>query len=1016
MFSGGYMKRRLLSLAIASFSTGLLSHNVLAEEALIYVRGADVNELELRIQDELFFFDKSGIAVVNLPAGSYSGSLALGGEPLGSISISIPANKDTEIKVEVAPDAQLSVTSSSFDNQENIALGSIVGRVFASGGTEPLVGAKVRLEDTEYDSLTDDTGAYILEVPRGVYNVVVSQPGFTERTIDEVRVLSDVAMEVSMSLPESASDGAYEEVLILGVWTPPEESALAIERDSTSVVSAISSEDFKKFGDSSASDALKRVTGVSVVGGQFAVVRGLAGRYISTTLNDGYLPSPDTSRRDVPLDLFPSSVLGSIAISKSFTADLPADSTGGHVGMTLKEVPKDFVSKVSVKLGHNSATTGEDVYTYKGGSKDWLGVDDGTRELPTEVDQRTNYGQDPLPSVCVDGVNIPGCAPQEELAELGKSFNNDLQTYTNTAPVNHGISYALGNNFGDFGVYASVDYQNAWKSRADASYIEQIFNATGQEDSRVLDYSRSQQAVDLTGYLALEYQNDAGLTLKSKSVVLRKTTDTTTIENNNDLTEGRETLNTTLEWVERQMVYQQLAGEHILGANEAHKINWSLAYAVIDRDEPDRRSYAYLGESFSPSSSSRSYARLDEDITNINLNYSFDTRGPFGAATVYKLGIAAFDKSRESIKSRFNYNQRSELDLMQPVNDVLSDENFDAGLIRLGYQTLSNDRYLADEKLAAFYGSGEWDFNSDWVINLGFRSEDFKQEINYPNSAGSTSAVAREYSNLLPSLNITWRQSDDWQLRMAIGQTVSRPGLVEINASSQVDPDTNQQIIGNPNLVQSEIVNIDLKTEYYFSEEEKVTVGAFYKDIVDPIEKSIAQATDVFDGYTFRNSNSAMVSGIELEILKNIYTFGDWQNSIGANFSWIESEVNLDQESQQFEGRSSRKLQGQSEYLANIQWTIESLSSGQRLTLLVNYFGDRIDVVNNVANGDRIEKSRVGLDAVYSYDFENGISVEGKIKNILDEKIIYSAAGSVVSSEESYSAGRGISVGVSYEF
>ena len=93
------------------------------------------------------------------------------------------------------------------------------------------------------------------------------------------------------------------------VGTYVADSATSQERDASAVLDSIGAEQMSQMGDSSAASALKRVAGVSVVGGQFAVVRGLQGRYISSTLNGGLMPSTDPMRRDVPLDLFPAAVL-----------------------------------------------------------------------------------------------------------------------------------------------------------------------------------------------------------------------------------------------------------------------------------------------------------------------------------------------------------------------------------------------------------------------------------------------------------------------------------------------------------------------------------------------------------------------------------------------------------------------------------------------------------------------------------------------------------------------------------
>lgn len=1009
------MKKKLLSLCIASISATFGFNYAVAEEAVIYVDGTDSSELSAIIDNQLHFFDDNGVAVLDLPAGEYTAILKNDDALLGEVTFKVSELKQSEVKV-IKSLSGLKVTQEQFSPDDDTQEGLVIGRVFMSGGESPLAGAKIRIEGINREVITDASGAYSLSVPRGNHTVFISHPEYAERKIENVRIVSGVATEASLSLAK-VSAGIMEEVLILGVRGPADESSLAIERDASSVVSAITAEDFKKFGDSKASDALKRVSGVSVVGGQFAVVRGLAGRYISTTLDGGYLPSTDTTRRDVTLDLFPSTVLGGIAISKSFTAELPADSTGGHVGMTLKGVPTEFVSSISAKIEHNSSVTGKDFLTYSGGDNDSIGVDDGTRDMPSLLDEVTNYGQNPLPPACPESFLTPGCVAKEELASLGKSLPNNLEVYTKKAPINRELSYAYGDTFGDFGIYTAFDYKNKWNNQVDAQYKAQNFSNTGLEDARITDYNRSVQSVDVTGYLALAYDNGSDFTLKSKTTLLRKTTDTTTFRNDQNITEGRESQTATLEWIERQMFSQSILGENLLGDSDQHVINWLVSYAKVDRDEPDRRTYSYLGEDFSAPSTSRSYARLDENVSNVYVNYKFETEGFWGTLATYKAGASSFDKSRESLRAKFNYNESSGLDTSLPVNKILSPDNFDTGFISLGFQTSPNDLYLADEKSYSFYGSGEWNFDDIWIASLGLRSESFQQILRFPESEDpETLEVDREETNILPALNVTWKMRDKWQWRLALSQTISRPGIVEINSSTQFDPDTDQIIVGNPNLEQSDIINFDLKTEYYFSDVEKLTFGLFFKDIDNPIEKSIVQGQNVFDAYTFRNSLSASLFGFELEFEKNIFTIGDWESSIFSNLSWIDSEVTLDRLGRQLEAREKRALQGQSEYLFNLRWSFEDIAAGHNIALLLNYFDDRIDVVDKKSTGDRIEKGRIKFDATYSYSFDYGLIIDAKIKNITNEDVVFSSEGASSISSDSYSVGREISLGISYSF
>ena len=104
---------------------------------------------------------------------------------------------------------------------------------------------------------------------------------------------------------------------------------------------------------------------------------------------------------------------------------------------------------------------------------------------------------------------------------------------------------------------------------------------------------------------------------------------------------------------------------------------------------------------------------------------------------------------------------------------------------------------------------------------VGARIENFSQFINYPNSPGSEGLL--EADGVYPALNVSWRSSEALQFRFGYSQTVSYPGLIERSASQSYDPTTDDPIFGSPNLVVSDIDNLDFRVEYYFGEENRIS-------------------------------------------------------------------------------------------------------------------------------------------------------------------------------------------------
>ena len=185
-------------------------------------------------------------------------------------------------------------------------------------------------------------------------------------------------------------------------------------------------------------EAMSHVTGASVVEGKYVYIRGLGDRYSSVQLNGSSLPNADPDKRSVPMDLFPTSLLDNIVTTKSFTPDKPGNFTGGAVNIGTKAFPDNFTLSVSASTKFNTQSTFNDQFlTYDGGGLDWIGVDDGTREIPAALS-----GDAKIPDV--------GAAYNDEekalqLDEYSKSFSSVMAPTTAPAPLNQSYSVALGN-------------------------------------------------------------------------------------------------------------------------------------------------------------------------------------------------------------------------------------------------------------------------------------------------------------------------------------------------------------------------------------------------------------------------------------------------------------------------------------------------------------------------------------------------------------------------------------------
>src|SRR5690606_41582748 len=114
--------------------------------------------------------------------------------------------------------------------------------------------------------------------------------------------------------------------------------------------------------------------------------------------------------------------------------------------------------------------------------------------------------------------------------------------------------------------------------------------------------------------------------------------------------------------------------------------------------------------------------------------------------------------------------------------------------------------------------------------------------------------------NLYPTVTGTWILEEyGMQLRLGYSETTSRPDFRELSTAPFIHPVTGLEIIGNPDLTVAFIDNYDARWEWYFSSDESVSIGLFYKEFTNPIEAIIQPGID--NRRTFINAQAGEVKG-----------------------------------------------------------------------------------------------------------------------------------------------------------
>ena len=221
------------------------------------------------------------------------------------------------------------------------------------------------------------------------------------------------------------------------------------------------------------------------------------------------------------------------------------------------------------------------------------------------------------------------------------------------------------------------------------------------------------------------------------------------------------------------------------------------------------------------------------------------------------------------------------------INDILTDDvmlNFPLvgteQIIR--DTTVDGDDYFSGQKIDAFYGEVDWFFDNTWRIAAGIRWEDFRQVVAPLKTDGSfdlpdeptpedLQELTRKEEDYFSALAVTYVMNEAVQFRASYGETTVRPDIREIAPATYLDPLTGQPIGGTPGVRSTEIKNYDLRWEWYLDTGENLSVGLFYKDMIDPIESIQSPAQDGPALIRIANAEEGEVYGIEAEFLKDFH-------------------------------------------------------------------------------------------------------------------------------------------------
>ncbi|MCT2559501.1 TonB-dependent receptor [Tsuneonella sp. YG55] len=801
-----------------------------------------------------------------------------------------------------------------------------------------------------------------------------------------------------------------------------------VERASAQVVSVLSTAEIARTGEGNIAGALARVTGLSVVGNGFVYVRGLGDRYSLALLNGSPLPSPEPLKRVVPLDLFPTGVVASSLVQKSYAANYPGEFGGGVINLTTRTTPDDAFVSIGFGVSGDTETTNNLGFTYCGSGTDWTGYDNGNRDVPPLLQQYFDSKQ----LIGTDNVDTTPIARQL-VGARNAVVQRDYHIQPNfSGSLSAGKTFPLGDL--DFGVIAAAGYSNKWLTKDITQQNASGFDLTSVErDFRTVN---TDQRILVNGLLGLGLEGSNGK-LRWTNLYIHDTVKKASLGIGTKPAQsgaGTDFLRQRTSWFERQLIDSQIVGE--MKMSDTISLEARMSYANTQRNAPSDLFFEYVrtdsgpfgGQFFNRLNNGAlgdgdvTYSYLDEDLFAGGADLTWRAL-PNLAFTV---GGAYSDTLRSSTRRNFlfaapnNFQGNSDvitaLGLQRIDNLVatLTDPAFvaanspGAGGLQLIESDPGTPAFDAELEIKAGYLKGNWALGPV-SVDAGVRYEDAVEsttpQVTFLSVPPSVSPTKLDRSYWLPAATLTFEVQNGLQLRLNASKTIARPQFRELIAQPYYDPDDNRSYRGNSGLVDSQLYNAEARVEYYFAPQQRISLAGFYKRIENPIEAYVRNFGGDFVT-SYANAPEASLYGAEFEAVKYWplsdlgggffaprrvvtianYTFTRSKLSVAAgDTTMIDQQTGL--ATDYFIDGSP--LTGQSDHIVNLQLGLENTDRLSQQTLLLAYASER--VVSRGLNGtppqpDVIEKPGLNLDFVWREGFNLlGKEMEAKFeaRNIL---------------------------------
>lgn len=861
--------------------------------------------------------------------------------------------------------------------------GVVGGQVKDSLNDIYLMGVLVSVDNGQAKTVSDRDGGYSLSLTEGKHTISFSYLGY-EPVNKNITISAGAPTALNIDFGETAVQMA--EVVVTG-QAVGQARALNQQKTAPNLKNVVASDAIGRFPDQNAAEALDRIPGVSIERdqgeGRFVIVRGIDPHLNAASVDGIALASAEAGTRAVLLDVLPMNVMGSLVVTKALTADMPADSIGGHVDIITPSAYDRSERTLQGAIGGNySDLTDELAPSGQLTFGDVLGKNDQFGFLTSISYDKRKFGSDNVEADPWE-LNDDGQWVTEELEYREYDLTRErlgITTNLEFKPSEHHNFFLRGL----YGSYTDHEYRNR-------TIIGDMMMMPDSSSTGVImgeDYEDDEEALYPTTEIQLKDREE-----------------------------------TQMNWM------ISTGGEHKLNTCT---LDYKLAYSYAEQDTPyDKQfmyetgdlNYSYTGaDSDTPGvavtggdindlsiyeldSVEESKQLVEEEAcifaANIKkeLNTSFQSYVKTGFHVSLRnktndLETIVYEDPTDDFSTLEGHTQdgRNEYNDFPLVNTDLGDEFEDVKdqfTSERDIEASEVEDYETDENVYAAYVMGEADFGK-FTLLPGVRVEFTDLEARGNTYDEETEEVgsqkkSNDYTNVLPSLHARYNLSDNLILYGAWTNTISRPQWEETRYGKFTDDDGNVEI-GNPELDPYEAMNWDATLSYYMPNSLGLaSIGFFYKDIDNFIYAQTSEMDD-YELTTYRNGDSGHIYGVELVYQQKLGFLPSPLDgfSLEGNLTLSNSEADILATEQSEKGRTVDFIR-HSDTVGVIALSYEKYNVFLRLS--GSYRSSYLDEVGDKLNEDRYIDDHFQLDFSSSYTFLDKYTLYLNVINLTNEPL-----------------------------